>query len=827
MATYYPPCPQGSQAPVFDTTRCNDGQLGNITSSSQIPCIFPIPAADWLRNSVVPDPPEDIADCPTIPIPLPDPEPLCPEITFLQNPQGGFAEVSVVPIGQERAVFSILKGECCDYDFDLQIDFPCPQLISNVNQGTVAGTIVVAPCGVAPSAALLITKSGDCTYDFGLNIRLPCPQDYFGLAIPQLPCPELDATIKVKRSVPVYDPIYPFLPPAIPQSRIVITGSNCLPQFNFDLVLPCPQLTGTVKVKKKLESNPQDPQNDNTVTVTGPDCAPQFNFDLVLPCPQLTGSVKVRRKTDTPQGPQDAQGANDNGGLTITGPDCAPQFNFDLVLPCPQLTGSVKVRQKTDQPSDGAQGAQGGQAEEKPSGSTLTVTGPECSPQFDFDLVIPCPQQTATVKVRPKLVVAEPFVRTQLPYFPEDSLGGAEALRMPPGVEALTNDPGAQGAQVSISGSNESTVTITGTDCAPQFNFDLVLPCPQITATVVVRQLIERKQMPYFPTDSLFPAEALTMPPGIEALTADPGAQGGQAEATGSTVTILGPDCAPQFNFDLVLPCPQISATATITVESGSQGPQDGVQGGQSAAKTGVTVTGPYCAPQFDFHLVIPKGAVGPLGGQGPRGGAGPIGSQGPKGPGGLPGLPGTPGYDGLPGMPGPTGLTGPTGGQGPRGGTGPTGAQGPRGAAGAKGAQGAKGAAGPPGSPGTSCLCPEVVTPAAMTLDDQFNPYLLENLENGPAAMSFIDPELLADLFNTQATAGPQGARGAQGGVGRQGPRGPSAADIVVGLPIPSLEDGTARLGSLYYSTEQHSLVYKHSDGVLFRLAMTAISSP
>ena len=112
------------------------------------------------------------------------------------------------------------------------------------------------------------------------------------------------------------------------------------------------------------------------------------------------------------------------------------------------------------------------------------------------------------------------------------------------------------------------------------------------------------------------------------------------------------------------------------------------------------------------------------------------------------------------------------------------------------------------------------------MTLDDQFNPYLLENLENGPAAMSFIDPELLADLFNTQVTVGPQGSRGAQGGVGRQGPRGPSAADIVAGLPIPALEDGSARSSSLYYSTEQNSLVYKHSDGVLFRLAMTAIPS-
>ena len=118
------------------------------------------------------------------------------------------------------------------------------------------------------------------------------------------------------------------------------------------------------------------------------------------------------------------------------------------------------------------------------------------------------------------------------------------------------------------------------------------------------------------------------------------------------------------------------------------------------------------------------------------------------------------------------------------------------------------------------------VPDPVAVAVGDEEDDALAVADEDGePVAVA--DPELLADLFNTQATTGPQGARGAQGGVGRQGPRGPSAADIVVGLPIPSLEDGTARLSSLYYSTEQHSLVYKHSDGVLFRLAMTAISSP
>ena len=111
-------CPQGPQDPVFDIVKCD------------VPCIFPIPGGNWINDPQVPPAPDDIADCPAIPVPLPAPDPLCPEITFDGNPQGGQAQISVVPIGQERAFFRITKGECCDYDFDLEIDFPCPELIS-------------------------------------------------------------------------------------------------------------------------------------------------------------------------------------------------------------------------------------------------------------------------------------------------------------------------------------------------------------------------------------------------------------------------------------------------------------------------------------------------------------------------------------------------------------------------------------------------------------------------------------------------------------------------------------------------------------------------
>ena len=51
-------CPQGSQDPVFDIVKCD------------VPCIFPIPTDDWLVNPQVPQAPDDIADCPAVPIVL-------------------------------------------------------------------------------------------------------------------------------------------------------------------------------------------------------------------------------------------------------------------------------------------------------------------------------------------------------------------------------------------------------------------------------------------------------------------------------------------------------------------------------------------------------------------------------------------------------------------------------------------------------------------------------------------------------------------------------------------------------------------------------------
>lgn len=149
------PCPQGPQEPVFNIIKCD------------VPCIFPIPNGDWIPNPQVPQAPGDIADCPSVPIPLLEPEPLCPEILFNNSPIGGVVQTSVVPIGQESASFQITKGECCNYNFDMDIEFPCPQLTSSSqSQGQAEASIgYVSPCNSAPYAKLVITPVGTCSYN--------------------------------------------------------------------------------------------------------------------------------------------------------------------------------------------------------------------------------------------------------------------------------------------------------------------------------------------------------------------------------------------------------------------------------------------------------------------------------------------------------------------------------------------------------------------------------------------------------------------------------------------------------------------------------------
>lgn len=151
-----------SLPPVFDTTKCD------------VDPVDPIPEEPWFDDTTIPEAPDDIDDCSTTPVPQPELEIPCPEITVEGDPRGGAVYTKVVPHGQGRAELRIEKGDCCDYDLQLDLDFPCVQLRSTDGplppDGQIPATVTI---GAVPSATLIAKNSDDCVFELGLNIVFP------------------------------------------------------------------------------------------------------------------------------------------------------------------------------------------------------------------------------------------------------------------------------------------------------------------------------------------------------------------------------------------------------------------------------------------------------------------------------------------------------------------------------------------------------------------------------------------------------------------------------------------------------------------------------
>lgn len=155
------PCPQGAQNPVFDVVKCD------------VPCIFPIPTEDWLSDVSVPAAPDAIADCFATPIPLPEPDPLCPSLTFAGEQNGAAVAVRFVDAAEAGFRFEIVKAGCCGFDLLLSLDAPCPQ-IESIPSTSSSGAEV--PCTDTPSATLLVQRDPEnpCHYQLGVDFQFPC-----------------------------------------------------------------------------------------------------------------------------------------------------------------------------------------------------------------------------------------------------------------------------------------------------------------------------------------------------------------------------------------------------------------------------------------------------------------------------------------------------------------------------------------------------------------------------------------------------------------------------------------------------------------------------
>lgn len=153
--------------PVFDITKCS------------IETVFPIPTEDWFERLAVPQSPQAIDDCANEPIQMPDPDPPCP--SFL--PSEGTSAINFGCAASGEAKFTIVQGDCCDFTFDFLVTVPCPQFPDS--------RLRFAPWTLVPYGLQQLrwqfrpyacseddgdTGERGCGFDFDVEIDFPYPQ---------------------------------------------------------------------------------------------------------------------------------------------------------------------------------------------------------------------------------------------------------------------------------------------------------------------------------------------------------------------------------------------------------------------------------------------------------------------------------------------------------------------------------------------------------------------------------------------------------------------------------------------------------------------------
>ncbi len=153
--------------PVFDIRKCS------------IETVFPISTEDWFERLAVPQSPQAIDDCADEPIQMPDPDPPCP--TLLPNEGTSSVNFGCAPHGETR--FTIAQGDCCDFTFDFLVSVPCPQFPDsrlreapwrNVPYGLQQLRWRFKPYACNEDDGDMGERG--CGFDFDIEIDFPCPQ---------------------------------------------------------------------------------------------------------------------------------------------------------------------------------------------------------------------------------------------------------------------------------------------------------------------------------------------------------------------------------------------------------------------------------------------------------------------------------------------------------------------------------------------------------------------------------------------------------------------------------------------------------------------------
>lgn len=308
-----------------------------------------------------------------------------------------------------------------------------------------------------------------------------------------------------------------------------------------------------------------------------PEC---FPFDLPLPgipgaCPQLTLSGQMTLGSSETNLTISLQQQQDNA--------CGFDIDFDFEIPCPDIIANTTTTSTT-----------GGNPQ---ANLTVSSLDPPCTFQFDFDFNIPCPQIIAqgvtTVQIRHFPIIQDPQVHLTIQRL-QDQCGfdfdfdfefPCPVLRLQSTNLSLVIR---EQIEPRLTASVTPNISAQTNECGFDFDFDFQLPCPSLNLISQV-QMRYFSELPFLQTQKIlnlpymritrrqvgFVAYQLKRDYPLPAFI--PQIQIPQIQAMLAQlqyVQVLVPQgaqgaCDFDFQFDFVMPCPQINVSANLAVIPG------------------------------------------------------------------------------------------------------------------------------------------------------------------------------------------------------------------------------------------------------------------
>ena len=321
---------------AFDPELCSTDPVTRIS-----PCV------NMLVDPSVPESPPEIPDCEEDFIPPLPPDPPCPDIAVGSAGSDGVGMLNyggTYASNPPGARLLIVKGDCCDFNFLLDVSVPCPTLGPEGSAGG-SGTVnlVNGPGAVRYG---FTSNYGTCDFDLTIDIDVPCPQ--FATESTVVPFADGHGTLT-----------YGITP-----------GANCSFDLNIDIELDfpdvsCPPIGPTAPTAIPI------PTCDGTEAylvynfVASANCnyALEIGFSGdVFGCPGVSGS----RGYQGFQGPPGVDGSAGSIGFQGDSGDEGPQGfqgfqGFQGPAGGAQGFQGFQGYQGFQGPADGAQGAQGAQ----------------------------------------------------------------------------------------------------------------------------------------------------------------------------------------------------------------------------------------------------------------------------------------------------------------------------------------------------------------------------------------------------------------------------------------------------------------------------------